>query len=121
LYKNNPYSLTTHIDNDQITFWYEGEKTVASVHAPEEVSSAQKKTGREQKIIKLTSSMPGLVKKIKVKSGERVEKGDGLVVIEAMKMENEMLAPIKGKVQNIQVKENQTVEGNMLLLEIDPK
>jgi len=121
IYKNNPYSLTTHTDNQQITFWHQGEKISASVHIPDEVTPSQIKTGKGQKKTRMTSSMPGLVKKIKVKPGDRVEKGQGLVVIEAMKMENEMVAPIKGKVQNIHVKENQTVEGNVLLLEIDPK
>jgi len=49
----------------------------------------------------VTSSMPGKIVLLKVKSGDRVEVGDPLCILEAMKMENPLPAPIAGKVKAI--------------------
>ena len=70
-------------------------------------------------ILEIQSSMPGKVIKILVKQGENVEEGQGLIVVEAMKMENEISSPKKGKVISIEVKEGEIVEGNFKLLTIE--
>jgi biotin carboxyl carrier protein len=54
--------------------------------------------------------MPGLVVRVEVTEGQTVEVGDGLVVVEAMKMENELRATIKGVVERIHVKAGDRVE-----------
>ncbi len=48
--------------------------------------------------------------------GDQVEKGQGLVIVEAMKMENEVHSPIAGEVKEIKVKPGDTVEGGALLV-----
>jgi biotin carboxyl carrier protein len=60
--------------------------------------------------------MPGKVIAILVSEGDTVEKGQGLVIVEAMKMENEVRSPIAGEVKEIKVKQGDTVEGGAALL-----
>ncbi len=59
--------------------------------------------------------MPGLVVNVEVEPGQRVQSGDGLVVISAMKMENEIRAPCEGVVENVNVRAGQEVKKGQLL------
>ena len=65
---------------------------------------------------RLTAPMPGRVVRVLAAVGAAVEAGQGLVVVEAMKMENELRAPRAGRVQQIAVSEGQAVEAGALLL-----
>ena len=69
-----------------------------------------KKTIDEQIIKEIKSPMNGHVNDILVKVNSTIEKGQGLVVLEAMKMFNEIKSPIKGEIKNILVQKNQTVK-----------
>jgi pyruvate carboxylase subunit B len=62
--------------------------------------------------------MPGLVVRLEVTVGERVAAGSGLVVVEAMKMENELRAPRAGVVATVHVAVGQAVEKGMPLVTI---
>ena len=62
--------------------------------------------------------MPGLVLDIEVEKGQTVEAGQGLIVLEAMKMENEIKAVAPGVVTAIHVEAGEAVEKGMLLIEI---
>ena len=64
------------------------------------------------------ASIPGAVSKIAVKAGDRVEKNQTLVTIEAMKMETAITARMDGTVDTVEVKEGDTVKGGQLLLTI---
>jgi len=64
--------------------------------------------------------MPGMVVKILVEPGVEVHKGDSLMIVEAMKMENALKSPIRGKVKSIKVNEGEAVEKDALLMEIEP-
>ncbi len=66
----------------------------------------------------ITASMQGMVLKIKVKKGDAVSKGDVVIVLEAMKMENNVHAPHGGSVRDIFVKEGSTVGAGDLLMVI---
>ncbi|VVB96940.1 Pyruvate carboxylase subunit B [uncultured archaeon] len=66
----------------------------------------------------VTASMQGMVLKIKVKKGDSVAKGDVVMVLEAMKMENNIHAPHGGAVKDILVKEGSTVSAGDVLLVI---
>ena len=68
--------------------------------------------------LKLTAPMPGKIVKVLVNPGDTVEAGRGVLVMEAMKMENELKAAKAGTVQEIRVKEGQAVEMGALLLVI---
>ncbi len=62
--------------------------------------------------------MPGLVLRVEVEPGQRVEAGAGVVVLEAMKMENEIRVPGGGTVQTVHVQAGQPVEKGAPLVEL---
>lgn len=63
--------------------------------------------------------MPGKVIAVLVAEGDRVEKGQGLVIVEAMKMENEVRSPISGEVKQIKVKTGEAVEAGAVLAVVE--
>lgn len=65
------------------------------------------------------SVMPGIVVAVEVAEGDTVEAGQGLCVLEAMKMENEICAAAPGIVRSISVEAGQTVGGGEVLMEIE--
>jgi biotin carboxyl carrier protein len=67
----------------------------------------------------VTAPMPGKVVKILVKQGDSVTEGQGLVVVEAMKMENELKSPKAGKVVELFAKEGEAVEMNAKLVVVE--
>lgn len=69
--------------------------------------------------LEVRAPMPGLIVKVEVEVGREVEAGDGLVVIEAMKMENELRAEASGTVLEIHVDPGATVDRNDLLAVIE--
>lgn len=68
------------------------------------------------KISEIKAPMPGLVLKINTGVGSEVEKGDTLLILEAMKMENIIKSTGRGTVKAIPVKEGQAVEKNQILI-----
>ena len=67
----------------------------------------------------VSAPMPGKVVRVLVKVGEEVQAGQGLVVVEAMKMENEIKSPKAGKVTKIFATEGSTVEINAKLVSVE--
>ena len=65
------------------------------------------------------TKMPGKIVKINVEVGQEVKKGDTLLILEAMKMENEIKTGIDGTVKAIHVKEGDALEENVLMLEVE--
>lgn len=66
----------------------------------------------------IKAPMPGLVTKLLVGEGDPIAKGQGVIIIEAMKMENELKAKADGSVEKLHVKEGENVEKNQVLLEV---
>lgn len=71
------------------------------------------------KVSDLKAPMPGLVLSIDVEVGKEVKKGDALLILEAMKMENVIKSPTDGIIKSIAVKTGQAVEKNQLLLNFE--
>jgi biotin carboxyl carrier protein len=65
------------------------------------------------------SPMPGRVVKVLVQAGQAVEQEQPVVVVEAMKMENELRAPKAGKIASVAVKAGDRVEAGAMLLQIE--
>jgi len=65
--------------------------------------------------------MPGRIVRVLVEQGATVRKGAGLLILEAMKMENEIQAPVDGVIDRIFVEPGQTVEGGAELAHIEPE
>ena len=64
----------------------------------------------------MLAPMAGTILRILVKEGQRVKKGENLIVLEAMKMENEIVADEDGVIRSILVKANDSVESDQPLL-----
>ncbi len=67
----------------------------------------------------VTAPIPGKVVKLRVAAGDRVSRGQRVIVLEAMKMENEIAAPADGVVKEIYVREGQAVDGGARLLLVE--
>lgn len=65
------------------------------------------------------SVIPGLVVDVKVAAGAKVRRGQGLLVLEAMKMQNEIASPRDGVIRNVAVAVGQNVPKNALLVEFE--
>ena len=80
--------------------------------------SASSKGGVEGEAV-IASPMPGRVVGIKVEVGQVVKEGEGVILVEAMKMENELHSPKDGKIKSILVKVGDTVEAGQDLVVIE--
>uniref|UniRef100_UPI0025DC0CC8 biotin/lipoyl-containing protein n=1 Tax=Thiobacillus sp. TaxID=924 RepID=UPI0025DC0CC8 len=69
----------------------------------------------------VTAAMPGTVVDVLASIGQAVKAGDGVLVIEAMKMENEVQAPIAGVIISVFAKKGDAVTPDMALIEIQPE
>ena len=67
----------------------------------------------------IKAPMPGLVLRLEAAIGDEVAKGDALLVLEAMKVENVIKSPTDGKVKSIKVTNGEAVEKNQILLEFE--
>jgi biotin carboxyl carrier protein len=65
------------------------------------------------------AAMPGLVLKIKKQAGDSVSQGETVMILEAMKMENDVRAQVSGKIKSINVKEGMAVEKGYTLFTIE--
>jgi pyruvate carboxylase subunit B len=73
----------------------------------------------EEGVKTVIAPMPGLVVKVEVEVGEQVRTGQGVIIVEAMKMENELKAPADGVVARIEVAVGQTVDKGATLIVLE--
>ena len=88
----------------------EREKQLEVVHTDKVVDAG---------IEEMKAPMPGLVVEVEVRVGDAVTKGSGLVIVEAMKMENELISPVDGVVKEVRVQKGDTVEKEQVLVIIE--
>jgi biotin carboxyl carrier protein len=82
-------------------------------------SAHKAKTAGSDKSGEITAIMPGLIVKILKKEGDRVEAGEVVIILEAMKMQNELQAKQAGVVKQINVKVGESVEVRQVLAVIE--
>ena len=69
----------------------------------------------------ISSSIPGKIISVNIDIGDLVNEGDVLVILEAMKMQNEIVSPIKGIVKNINCKTGDSIGANVPLIIVEDK
>jgi biotin carboxyl carrier protein len=72
-----------------------------------------------QSVSNLKAPMPGLVLEVLIKAGDKVNKGDCLLILEAMKMENLIKSPLDTTVKSIEINTGDKVEKNQVLIQFD--
>ena len=109
------YTITVNGNVYDVTV-EEGAGGAAPVVAPKAAApKAAPAAGGAQGGVKVNSPMPGKILAVKTSVGQAVKKGDVLLILEAMKMENEVVAPQDGTVASINVSEGASVESGDVL------
>ena len=86
--------------------------------APKKASAPAPKAGAAGSMA-VKAPMPGNIIKVNVKAGDSVKRGDVLVVLEAMKMENDVCAPEDGVVASVEITQGATVETDAVLVTLN--
>jgi len=77
------------------------------------------KTGTTSKVEKITAPMPGKILDVLVEENSEIKQGESIIILEAMKMQNEILSITSGKVKKVYVKQNDLVMKDDILIEIE--
>jgi len=118
VYDGRSYQARVIRDSEGLSVDAGGRRVSAEVLDPRERGPGARKSsagGRQN----ITSPMPGKVIRVLVNEGDAVETGQGLVVVEAMKMQNEMKALRPGKVAQIRVRDGDTVGAGDTLVVVE--
>ncbi len=92
---------------------------VASAPAPAAAPTSAPAASGTAGAVAIKAPMPGNIMKVNFKVGDAVKKGDVLVVLEAMKMENDVCAPADGVVATVEVSQGMTVETDAVLITLN--
>jgi biotin carboxyl carrier protein len=95
------------------------ERFNVSLRDPRSFRSRRAAGGAEQGVKKITAPMPGKIVRVLAPEGSAVQAGQSVIVIEAMKMQNELKAPKNGVVKKINVAEGAAVEAGQALAEVE--
>ena len=112
-----------HSDFFGKSYSVEIDSSVHTISISGELDKLIKEMGLSAKVSKavkdIKAPMPGLILEVNVVPGQEVKEGSYLLVLEAMKMENTLLAPRDGVVKAVAVEKGQTVDKNQLLIEME--
>ena len=100
------------------------EGTIFEVEIPDSSPVPKKKRaggGKKKKSGTVSANIPGKIVTIEVEVGQEVEEGQVILILEAMKMQNEIQAPVSGTVTSVHCDEGQSIEANVPLVVIEPK
>lgn len=95
------------------------ERFEAVVRDPRSLRSRRRAGAGGEGLKKIIAPMPGKVVRVIAQAGAEVEAGQGVLVIEAMKMQNELKSPKKGVVKKLSVAEGAAVESGQVLAEVE--
>lgn len=96
-----------------------GQRISVAIQDPKRLSQNAGAAGQAGGRATLTSPMPGKVVRVLCAVGDEVNEGQGILVVEAMKMQNEVQAPKAGKVTDLKVTEGQTVNAGDVLAVVE--
>lgn len=122
LYQNKSYNVElVERDDEGKTMVVKVNGRLYQVGIEDQYDELLKKLGMDSssanKVLEIKAPMPGLVLNIIVEEGQEVNKGDSLLVLEAMKMENIIKSPTAGLVKKILIRRGDKVEKNEILLQ----
>lgn len=119
IYKGKSFEIRRECSSDGVRIWINGESYPVEVSDPRSLRGRKKRSDLEAGPRKLIAPMPGKVVRVLVGESGEVEAGQGIIVIEAMKMQNEIKSPKKGRVQKIAVQSGASVNAGDLLVVVE--
>jgi len=121
LFKNNGrvYEISVSETSDTQEVIVRNSKFAVTIIDPKRLRGSRSDHAHSGGQAEIRTAMPGKVVRILASVGQSVEKGSSVVVVEAMKMQNEMKSPIDGVVKEIRVEEGSTVNAGELLVVIE--
>ena len=96
-----------------------GSEFDVSITDPKQLRAAGADHSHDGGAVEIKTAMPGKVVRLLAFAGDEVDKGDGVIVVEAMKMQNEMKSPKAGVIKEVRVAENDTVNAGQILIVIE--
>ena len=122
IFKNSSYLVDVTGKGTDYTVYTRGTHSTIKIYNEEKILHESLKGGSGLgQGNSLNSGMPGKIVKVFVKPGDLVKEGDPLLVMEAMKMENEMRAAGEAKIKEVLVKPGSTVESGAVLITFEKK
>lgn len=115
---NQSFSVYVTTNGDGLEVWAGGSRHTISISDPRDRSASSRKHAAAGPV-ELRSQMPGKIIKVLVEPGAAVRAGQGLIVVEAMKMQNEMKSPKDGRVVRIFAVEGGTVGAGETLIVVE--
>lgn len=114
-------SYEVFIEEEPDHFVVKLKKRTYRVHAADlrRHRAADDEPGATDGLVRITAPIPGHVARVLVRPGQQIGRGDAIVVVEAMKMENELRSPRDGIVGVVEVEEGQAVDRGALLATIE--
>lgn len=124
LFNNKSYTALvekTDLKNKEMVLRINGQVHKVAIKEPIDqlLSSMGLDLKAMQKVEPVKAPMPGMILKILVEPGQQINKGDGLLILEAMKMENVLKAGGPATVKAIKVEEKTAVEKGTILIELE--
>jgi len=104
---------------DRVEVWLAGTPFQAFVHAPSSGHYRLIDTAGKNASGEIRAAMPGRITGVLVNLNDRVEAGAPLLILESMKMQNEIVSPKSGRVKSIRVADGATVKKDSVLIEIE--
>lgn len=117
LINDRSYEAQVMIEDKEVTVALDGERFVFEVDDGMRTAEGSRREGGEG-LAEVKAPMPGKVVKLLVSAGDSVEAGQGILLFEAMKMQNEIKSPLAGEVVEMIVQEGQAVESRERLFAI---
>ncbi len=111
------YEAQVHFQDKQIVVELEGKRFVFDLDEGD-LTSRGASRGGVQGLVEVPAPMPGKVVKLLVSPGDTVQSGQGVLLFEAMKMQNEIRSPLTGNIVDVAVQEGQTVESRERLFTV---
>lgn len=119
---NKVYQLTSEkLNNDLFKILFGGnhlEVTVRTALQEKALRLLESSVSSHHRHLEVRAPMPGLILKLRKKVGDQVELGESVIILEAMKMENDIKAPASGIIEKVYVSEGLPVEKGVILFSI---
>jgi biotin carboxyl carrier protein len=115
------YEVSLDVDGTVWNATVNGQTFEIEMPDVESVAKPRRSGGRKKKKSgTVSANIPGKVVTVEVTEGQRVEEGQVILILEAMKMQNEIQAPVSGTVTTVHCSEGEAIEANVPLVVIEP-